>query len=250
MRNDIMERKEDILKWIEEHQPKAYMCRELKCKPETLERYLGLMEISYSGNQGLQGFRVIDNNYVLAIDYIKNPATVKSSILKDKLIKEGIKEDKCESCGLTYWLNQKISLELHHIDGNHYNNDFDNLQILCPNCHSLTQNYCNKAVDKPLKIYEESKEKIKEKTNTCICCNKLISNKATYCSSCWQKQQQRVERPPREQFKQEIRNQSFLSLGQKYGVSNKSISKWCIAYNLPYKKSDIKQYSDEEWEKI
>lgn len=250
MRNDILERKEEILKWIEERQPKAYMCRELKCKPETLERYLGLMEISYQGNQGLAGFKVIDNNYIPAVEYIKNSATVKSTVLRDKLIKENIKENKCERCGLTTWLEEPISLELHHIDGDHYNNNFDNLQILCPNCHSLTKNYRNKT-DKIIKIYEEPKEKArKEKANTCIYCNKLITDKATYCSSCWQKAQQTVERPSREQFKQEIRNNSFLSLGQKYGVSNKSISKWCIAYNLPYKKSDIKSYSDEEWADI
>ena len=39
-RADILERKNDILKWIEENQSKAYMCRELKCKPETLNSYL------------------------------------------------------------------------------------------------------------------------------------------------------------------------------------------------------------------
>ena len=36
----------------------------------------------------------------------------------------------------------KIPLELHHKDGDYRNNNEDNLELLCPNCHSLTSNYC------------------------------------------------------------------------------------------------------------
>ena len=35
-------------------------------------------------------------------------------------------------------------LELHHIDGNHSNNELSNLTLLCPNCHALTDNYRGK----------------------------------------------------------------------------------------------------------
>lgn len=34
-------------------------------------------------------------------------------------------------------------LEIDHIDGNHQNNSFANLQVLCPNCHALTPKYRN-----------------------------------------------------------------------------------------------------------
>ena len=34
-------------------------------------------------------------------------------------------------------------LEVHHIDGDYTNNDEDNLELLCPNCHSLTNTYKN-----------------------------------------------------------------------------------------------------------
>lgn len=33
----------------------------------------------------------------------------------------------CECCGLTQWLGRDITLEVHHKDGNHLNNDLDNL---------------------------------------------------------------------------------------------------------------------------
>jgi hypothetical protein len=39
-RTDILERKEDILKWINLNQSKAYICKQLHCKPETLNSYL------------------------------------------------------------------------------------------------------------------------------------------------------------------------------------------------------------------
>lgn len=51
---------------------------------------------------------------------------------------------RCEKCGRTEWEGQKIPLCVHHIDGNHINNVIDNLQILCPNCHAQTDNYCGK----------------------------------------------------------------------------------------------------------
>lgn len=52
---------------------------------------------------------------------------------------------KCQICGwgeINKYTNI-IHLEIHHIDGNHTNNSLNNLQVLCPNCHSLTENYKN-----------------------------------------------------------------------------------------------------------
>lgn len=49
---------------------------------------------------------------------------------------------KCERCGLTEWLGEPINLEIHHEDGDRLNNSLENLRLLCPNCHSYTQNFC------------------------------------------------------------------------------------------------------------
>lgn len=51
---------------------------------------------------------------------------------------------KCEECHNTNWRDQPIPLELHHIDGNRGNNDLSNLQLLCCNCHALTENWRGK----------------------------------------------------------------------------------------------------------
>ena len=52
----------------------------------------------------------------------------------------------------------------------------------------------------------------------------------------------------RKVLKEKIRTYSFVDIGKEYGVSDTAIKKWCIKYNLPSKKKDIKQFSDEEWE--
>lgn len=61
--------------------------------------------------------------------------------LKERLIREGIKEYKCECCGISEWNGKPISLQLHHINGIHNDNRLSNLQLLCPNCHSQTDNF-------------------------------------------------------------------------------------------------------------
>lgn len=52
--------------------------------------------------------------------------------------------DKCCECGILEWNNKPIILEIHHIDGDSKNNKLENLQLLCPNCHSQTDNHKSK----------------------------------------------------------------------------------------------------------
>ena len=61
--------------------------------------------------------------------------------LKNRLLAEGIKEHCCEQCKRTKWQGDLIPLELHHKDGDRTNNTLENIELLCPNCHSLTDNY-------------------------------------------------------------------------------------------------------------
>ena len=64
--------------------------------------------------------------------------------LRERLIQEGLKEYKCEICGISEWLDKPISLQLHHLNGIHNDNRLSNLQMLCPNCHSQTENFGTK----------------------------------------------------------------------------------------------------------
>lgn len=54
----------------------------------------------------------------------------------------------------------------------------------------------------------------------------------------------------REELKELIREYPFTHLGKMFNVSDNAIRKWCVKYNLPSKKQDIKNYTNEEWEKI
>ena len=94
-------------------------------------------------------------------------------------------------------------------------------------------------------------QKEKEKTEYfCIDCGKKISYKANRCQKCAELHNRIVERPNREVFKKEIREQPFTALGRKYGVSDNAIRKWCDGYNLPRTKKEINSYRDLEWQAL
>ena len=64
--------------------------------------------------------------------------------LKRRLLSSGFKQTVCESCNLTMWQGRPIPLELHHINGDNTDNRLENLMLLCPNCHALTDHYRGK----------------------------------------------------------------------------------------------------------
>lgn len=72
---------------------------------------------------------------------IEHSTYVSTFHLKERLLKEKIKEYKCECCGRIEWMGKPIALELHHINGIKDDLRIENLQILCPNCHAFTDNY-------------------------------------------------------------------------------------------------------------
>jgi len=77
-------------------------------------------------------------------DYLSNKYSILSYKLKARLLEEEFFDHKCYKCLNEFWLENLIPLELHHIDGNHDNNNLSNLTLLCPNCHALTDNYRGK----------------------------------------------------------------------------------------------------------
>lgn len=61
--------------------------------------------------------------------------------VKLRLIAAELKVEVCEECGLTEWRTRRLSFELHHINGDGQDNRLENLQLLCPNCHSQTDTW-------------------------------------------------------------------------------------------------------------
>jgi hypothetical protein len=64
--------------------------------------------------------------------------------LKAKLITEGFLQNQCAICNISSWQDKPLSLHLDHINGDHHDNNLENLRLLCPNCHSQTDTYCRK----------------------------------------------------------------------------------------------------------
>lgn len=160
---------------------------------------------------------------------VENSTYYTSSDLLKRLFKEKIKEQKCECCGISEWQDKPITLQLHHINGNHNDNRLTNLKVLCPNCHSQTDNWGSKKAKK-----------------YCPDCGKEICRESTYCRSCAPKHrvvndENKSKRPSKEILLEEIKDNSFVELGKKYGVNEASVRKWCKKYNLPFRRRDIKK---------
>ena len=173
--------------------------------------------------KGLGNFK-----YTNVIEYLGTNKYIQTSKLKNKLLKEGLKENKCEICGLTTWMNKPIILQLHHINGDNSDNHLENLKILCPNCHLQTDNYCGNAIKKQL-FY-------------CKDCGCEITRGATYCTKCLGKHHRKVNRPSKEELIKIFKKlKSLTKIGKQFEVCDKTVSKWFIGYNLPGKATELKK---------
>ncbi len=61
--------------------------------------------------------------------------------LKARLLEAGLKENRCERCGISEWQGRPLNMQLHHINGDGLDNRLENLELLCANCHSQTSTY-------------------------------------------------------------------------------------------------------------
>lgn len=133
-------------------------------------------------------------------DYYSNKYPISSGSLKKRLFREKVKDKTCEKCGISNWLNEELTLHLHHIDLNHANNNLNNLMILCPNCHSITHK--PKIVEKVHKLKKSSLRPLSRK----------------------------VDRPDFITLKTELENSNYCAVARKYNVSDNAVRKWVKMY--------------------
>ena len=177
--------------------------------------------------------------------FLSNKRIVSPSKLRKLLIREGIKEYRCEGCGNTEWRGKPIPLELHHIDGNRYNNNIDNLMVLCPTCHSWETSASNhteadrKRVSvedgittnpypKPNKLIRIKRDKL---TLTCACCGKTFSAKKKtkqFCSYNCAHEAGRKFNPTAEELLGVLQQTpNYTEVGKLFGVSANAVKKRC-----------------------
>lgn len=147
-----------------------------------------------------------------------------------KRIIESGRDLKCECCGLVNWNGLPITLQVHHKDGNKDNNELNNLQLLCPNCHSQTDNWCAKNRNNKLKeIYY------------CKNCGKQLSEKCKtgLCSECNRDYERSLSKNPgKEILMEDCRAlKSYSAIARKYGVCSRTAKKWCSGFG--FLKEDI-----------
>jgi len=73
------------------------------------------------------------------IDKVKQGKTSDRAQIRKVLISEFGR--KCSCCGLEVWQGQPIPIEVDHIDGNAGNNDYNNVRLVCANCHGITSTW-------------------------------------------------------------------------------------------------------------
>ncbi len=95
-----------------------------------------------SWSQAVERGDIVSRPRALPIErFLVNGSNASRQNVKRRLIAAGLKGEACEVCGLSRWRDQPLSLELHHRNGVRDDNRLENLQILCPNCHSQTQSW-------------------------------------------------------------------------------------------------------------
>jgi 5-methylcytosine-specific restriction endonuclease McrA len=132
--------------------------------------------------------------------------------LKKRLIKFNLLKYECVKCKNNgIWENEKLTLQLEHKNGISNDNRLENLTFLCPNCHSQTNTFAGRSLNK---------HKVKPSE-----LNPNWRNNPKYGT-------RKVVRPSKETIETELKTNTMVSLGKKYGVSDNAIRKWCKTYGI------------------
>lgn len=165
-----------IAKWkkFTDNEIKDFVCASISFRE--LQKKMGYSESSGSATEILRKVLIekgIDFSHFKGQAWNKKDGspialdTVKKQILK-------VREYKCEKCGISEWNGLPITIQFHHIDGNHNNNEETNIQLLCPNCHSQTDNFCNKNSNNTKRISDqEFIDVLSHSTSICAACREL-----------------------------------------------------------------------------
>jgi len=158
------------------------------------------------------------------LELIKGNSKIKRHSLKIYLLRFNLKEYKCFICENDgYWNNQKLSLQLDHINGNSNDHRLDNIRFLCPNCHSQTDNFAGK------------KRKISREPYKCKNCNKIKLNKSPLCMDCFIMGKHNILNISVDNLLEKIKLNSMREVSRLLNIPYTSLTRFCIKNNIDYK---------------
>ena len=173
---------------------------------------------------------------------------------------------KCENCGISEWQGKEISLQVHHINGNHEDNRIENLQILCPNCHTQTDTYArnntiscggfkitkrtdeisngeeSSFLEKDIKGIKKNISLVlpKEKCHCEYCGKEIEGSGKRFCSVECSELASRKFSPTKEELENDLLElKSLCAIGRKYGVSDNSVKKRMISFGIYKRKHKV-----------
>jgi len=139
--------------------------------------------------------------------------------LKKRLINEGLKSKKCDSCGIAdEWNGHPLSLQLDHINGINNDNRLENLRILCPNCHSQSLTYGGR---------NARKEKVHY---FCSTCNAETSGYSNLCPGCSRIKKLCIKKEDLEKY---VKEMPFTKIGKILNVSDNTVKNCCVSLGIP-----------------
>lgn len=252
----------------------AGVCRTLNIRPiggnyKTLKGLFKENNIDtshFTGQRWNKGIKTGSSSRLKLEDILVENSTYCNNVkLKERLIESGLKKYVCECCNNSEWLGKPISLEIHHINGINTDNRLQNIQLLCPNCHSQTDHYRGRNkrsskndmsiqkykdfVDGKSDIYNiDSINKNKKESNPkhnkykrfCKHCGKELNDKQlNYCSKeCAHKHISKI--PDIDILINAFKTyKNFTQVAKHFNVSDSAVRKWTDKYNIT---EDVKKY--------
>lgn len=155
----------------------------------------------------------IKNDKLFCENSLHSSTPVKKRILKENLIKYEC--EKCKNKG--FWQNEKLSLQLDHINGINNDHRLENLRYLCPNCHSQTKTFSGKKLKYNKTLCECGNSKLK-KSKKCIKCRK--NNKVLNFNE--KTKQFEISKCELEKL---INEKSYVEIGKIFCVSDSAVKK-------------------------
>lgn len=202
---------------------------------------------NYSSFKRLCQANVFDISHFTGINPQKRPVSPTRSIeelladpyanrgnIKRRLLAEGLLSYRCYICSTDTWQGANLSLQLDHINGVSDDHRIENLRLLCPNCHSQTENYCGRNIAR------------RQGARYCDCGKELsrYAKKCAKCSACYPKitikkplgeprpyvsipRPTKITWPTAEELAVMVWQESTSAIAAKLGVSDNAVAKQC-----------------------